>query len=130
MTASTRNGALRISLAVNALLFVALLALGAWYMWREWVNAQVRDARPKGAIVTLHAETRIVSPDAPTILLPKGTILQESTPQGAATLGKITDRQYLLTIKTEDGQFTKNRPYERSANWAEPYTFAASVGSP
>lgn len=123
---STSSSALKISVAFNIFLVLALLAMAGLFIRQEWSNAVARDARPCGAVVTLQEETRIVSPNAPAIVLPKGTVLQESTPQGAATLGKISDRQYLLTIKTEDVQFSKNRPYEKAESWVAPYVFAAT----
>lgn len=130
MASSTRNVLGKVSLLLNVLLFLALLILGALYIRQGWLASSALDARPHGAIVTLQADTRIVSARAPTILLPQGTILQESTPQGAATLGKISERQYLLTIRTDNLEFTKNRPTEKAPGWEAPYTFAASPPAP
>lgn len=116
----------RLSLALNALLLVAVLGLAAILVWRDWEAAQEIDARPKGAVVTLSDATGLISSEAPPFILPAGTILQESTPQGAATLGKISHREYILTIRTDEFQFTTNQPYQKSAEWVAPYTFAAS----
>jgi hypothetical protein len=124
-TMTIRSSVLKISLTLNAVLLLALLALGFLYIRDGFVSGQALDARPRGAVITLQEDTRIVSTDAPAIVLPKGTVLQESTPQGAATLGKIYDRQYLLMIKTEDASFSKNRPTEKASTWADPYVFAA-----
>jgi len=116
----------RLSIALNALLLVTVVGLGALLLWRSWETAQAIDARPRGAVVSLPRDVRIVSGEAPTINLPAGTILQESTPQGAATLGKISHREYILTIRTDDFQFTTNQPYQRSDQWITPYMFWAS----
>lgn len=123
----TEGSALPISIALNVILLLALLAMTALSIWQGLEAASAQDARPRGAVVTLQADARIVSAEAPTILLPKGTVLQESTPQGAATLGKIYDRQYLLTIRTEDPNFNKTSPHIKAADWAVPYVFAATA---
>ena len=126
MTTFVHKLSLRISLGLNVLLSVAVLGLGALLLWQYWETALITDARPKGAVVSLPTDTRIVSSNAPTIYLPKGTILQESTPQGLATLGKSHDRVYLLPIRTDNSQFTTNHPSEKSTGWITPYIFAAS----
>jgi len=123
---STSSSALKISISFNVFLVLALLAMVGLLIRQGWLKATIQGARPCGTVVTLLEDTRIVSAEAPAIVLPKGTVLQESTPQGAATLGKISDRQYLLTIKTEDGEFSKNRPYEKAESWVAPYVFAAT----
>ena len=124
MTLLAHKYSLRISLAANIILLLGFLGLGALFVWQLWENAQKVDARPMGAVITLDADTRIVSGDAPTIYLPAGTILQESTPQGAATLGKIDHREYIMTIRTDNFQFTKNHPTVKNSEWITPYMFA------
>lgn len=121
-----RKISLEVSVGLNVLLGVAVVGLGVLLLWREWRLGGEIDARPKGVVIKLAKDMRIVGAGVPAIQLPAGTILQESTPQGAATLGKISHREYMLTIKTEDFEFSKNSPTERVREWVEPYTFAAS----
>ncbi len=126
MPTSVPKLSLRLSLLLNAILLLCVIGLSALFVWRSWETAQIIDARPKGAVLSLPEDTRIISSDAPTIHLPAGTIIQESTPQGAATLGKIYDREYILTIRTDNRSFTTNQPYQKATEWVIPYTFAAS----
>jgi hypothetical protein len=111
---------LRISLILNVLLFIALITLGAFTLWRDWLFAEYRDGRPQGETVILSHDYLIHGPPG-SITLPKGTILQESTPHGASTLGKVSGREFILVIHSEDSVFT---PHSNSkGSWMSPYSF-------
>jgi hypothetical protein len=114
------------SLALNLILLAAVTGLLSLLVWQSCVAAELIDARPRGAVISLPRDIKIISSNAPAIVLPTGTVLQESTPQGAATLGKIYDRQYILTIRTDNAQFSTNQPYQKSTEWITTYTFSAS----
>ena len=120
---SSREISLKISLLLNIILVVALLGGTTYFLVRSFQAATQMDGRPKGALIALRSAREIVGRDGTTFVLPAGTILQESTPQGAATLGKISHREYLLVIATEDFDFSTNRPTEKRSDWMEPYTF-------
>lgn len=109
---------------MNLVFIVCLISGGVTFLVREFYAANERDQRPKGTIFSLNADRKLISATGTTITLPAGTIIQESTPQGAATLGKSHEREYLLLFTSIDQKITTNSPYAKSSDWMPPYTLA------
>ena len=119
------NTAFRVSLVGNAILLASICVL-AIYSIRQYLESQEYiDRRPRGAIIKTDTKLNVfyTRTGQPAFALPKGTILQESTPGGISTLGKFTDREYLLTIKSSSFSFTDNSISDRSETWSDGYTF-------
>jgi len=114
---------LRFSILLNIALLLLLLIAGVFILWREWLFVSYRDGRPQGPLLTLQHESPVAGPGV-TFFLPKGTVLQESTPHGAATLGKSDGREFILILHTDDESFI---PYsqEEDLGWMVPYRFRA-----
>lgn len=115
---------LRISIALNVLLLILLAGVLFLWMRREVQVLYYAQARPQGALLTIPADTAVYpsGSDCPAFTLPKGTILQESTPHGLATLGKTHDREYLLLIRSPGFDFPTNRAVEAQPCWTIPYS--------
>ncbi len=112
---------LRFSIILNCLLLPALIAS---VLWQSWLLASCRDGRPAGPSLTLQHDYPIydASSGALSFTLPRGTRLQESTPQGAATLGKTHGREYLVILHSDDSDF--HPPDQRKElGWVSPYRF-------
>jgi hypothetical protein len=128
MTSSAIKISLKISLVLNLMLLVVGLICGGMFLRYYIETSAALDARPKGEIVALSTAIRATMGNGVSAIeLPAGTILQESTPQGAATLGKIGDREYLLILKTDNFQFSTNLPYSTNSTWSEPYQVHGSA---
>jgi len=110
----------QISIGLNIVLLLCLTGGFFYFLYYSFRTQSELDARPKGSILTLPKEQKIISGDS-IITLPSGTILQESTPQGAATLGKIPHREYVLVISTKDFNFSTNSPSTKLDTWMNPY---------
>lgn len=109
---------------LNIALLLLLLIAGVFILWREWLFASYRDGRPQGPSLTLQHESPVAGPGV-TFFLPKGTVLQESTPHGAATLGKIQGREFILVLHADDDSFVPHSQ-EADLGWMEPYHFRAT----
>ena len=110
------------------LLLLALAIIEAVLLLNVWLNYNFyRTGRPQGIEITL-AKSLPVYPQnssSAAFLLPAGTVVQSSTPDGLSTLGKRYGFEYLLIIhsKTElEGSHTTNETNQ----WVEKYSFSES----
>lgn len=113
-----------ISILLNVGFILLFIVAGVLFIVYDFHKQGLVDARPKGEIFTLNEE-RVILSKGVAVTLPAGTMLQESTPQGAATLGKISHREYLLVFSTDRDGLSTNSPYAKAEGWMEPYTLAA-----
>jgi hypothetical protein len=68
--------------------------------------AEARDRRPAGDTFALKQDMPVYLQDTSKVAfsLPRGTLLQESSPIGMATLGKFVDQEFLLTLKVNGAE--------------------------
>lgn len=115
---------LRLSLIANALLALGLLALGVICLRQNWLFSSYRDGRPQGSLYTLPADYPVFERIDGNLVftLPKGTVLQESTPHGVATLGKTEGKEFILVIKSSL-PYTPATRQEKELGWMDHYRF-------
>ncbi len=110
--------ALRLSLALNVVLLVALgIAL-----WQLLMLVTYRDARPEGPPLILEHDLSIHDGARTAFVLPAGTRLQQSTPQGMATLGKNYGAEYIILIHSDSPDLPPPDTHKEQG-WMEPYHF-------
>lgn len=121
---------MKITLAVLAALLVVSVVLNLRQAWRA---AELHDRRPAEALFRSRYDLLLSTRGTDAregLSLPAGVILQESTPRGAATLGKRYAREFLLIIRTEDpgaGALEEAR-LPTPEHFEAPYTFEADTG--
>ena len=109
---------LRISLVLNAVLLVGLGVA----LWQLLLLVTYRDARPEGPPFILQHDLSVQDGARTAFVLPAGTRLQESIPQGMATLGKHYGMEYVLLIHSDRSDLPPPDT-RKELGWIEPYHF-------
>jgi hypothetical protein len=114
-----------ISLALLLLVETVILLSFMWH-YQTYTNG-----RPQGLEIRLSKDYPVfgLKSSIPVFTLPSGTVVQDSTPYGAATLGKGHDPEYLLMIRSQkpvnfDPDHPGIDPDHPSLNdWSDNYSF-------
>ena len=117
---------LRFSLLLNAILALAFVAALLFALWQDWCLASYKDGRPQGSLIVLTKDQPVFERINGSVVftLPKGTTLQESTPHGAATLGKVNHYEYILVIHSDESYHGQTAG--ESTGWMDQYRFDVS----
>lgn len=121
---------LSISVALNVLLFVVLLSLAVFCVYREVVCRYRMDSRPRGEPLALPRALPVYreGTSEQVFILPAGTVLQESTPQGLANFWQVKNREFLLIIKS-DLDFSATT-YTETVRWWVPTPYHFKTENP
>jgi hypothetical protein len=90
--------------AVFVVLGISLVSSLALNLYFYWSLAESRDRRPTGDTFALKRDVPVyINGDSNVaFMLPQGTRLQDSTPKGAATLGKFYGHEFILVLRQGD----------------------------